>query len=137
MRKSWIFGGALLVLAACGGKRTEAEHQLLQWATALNHHLATDIAGGNEYPHELAEIDDMLRIGLSFDDPWGNPVYYRRINDGKYDLVSIGADGELGSDDDVIVSNGLLYKPEKIYGQRPAAKGLRPQSPSGALDDEG
>lgn len=113
-------------LAACGGARTETEHRLLQWSQALNTHLATDADGGYSYPRRLADIDPLLRVGLSFEDGWGNAIHYRRVHDGKYDLASPGPDGEIGSDDDVIVSNAMIYKPEKIYPTRPAS-GLKPQ----------
>ena len=54
MRRITALAACAAVLAACGGKRTEAEHQLIQWAQALNTHLATDVDGGNAYPHRLA-----------------------------------------------------------------------------------
>lgn len=127
--------GLLLALAACGGKRTETEHLLIQWAQALNTHLATDMAGGNAYPWELAAIDPLLRATLSFEDAWGNPLHYRRVHDGMYDIASPGPDGRIGTEDDIVLNNAALYAPEKIYAQRPA-KGLAPQGPAGALDDE-
>ena len=55
----------VLALAACGGKRTEAEHQLIRWAEALNAHLATSFAEGNEYPHRLAQESAALITGAS------------------------------------------------------------------------
>jgi len=124
----------LLLTAACGGKQTETEHLLIQWAQSLNTHLATDIAGGNAYPWELAEIDPLLRPGLSFDDAWGNPLHYRRVHDGKYDIASSGPDGRIGTEDDVVLSNAMLYQPDKVYSVRPAS-GLVPQGPNGAIDE--
>lgn len=133
---TWAVCGSALLAVACGGKRTEAEHLLLRWAQALNTHLATDAAGGNSYPRELAEMDSLMRLGLSFDDPWGQPIHYRRVNDGKYDIASAGEDGELGSADDVIVSNGMLYAPDKLYASRPASRRFPAQSESGAAPVE-
>jgi hypothetical protein len=127
---------AALALAACGGKRTETEHQLFRWAEALNHHLATSFAEGNEYPHRLAEVDPLLRVALPFDDPWGRPIHYRRIDDGHYDIASAGPDGTLGNEDDVIVNNAILYKPADIYSKRPAS-GMKPQRESDAASGEG
>jgi len=121
-----------LGVAACGA-RSDTEHMMFQWAESLNAHLAGNFAAGNEYPHELAEIDEMMRLGRSFEDGWGNPFYYRRINDGRYDLVSSGPDGELGNDDDVCLPNAVLMKPATFYEQRPADKRLKPQGPDGAL----
>lgn len=115
------------VLPACGGKRSDAEHLLITWADALNHHLATSSEGNYTYPHALAEIDPLLRVALPFEDPWGHPLQYRRIDDGHYDLVSLGADGELGGEDDVVVHNGLLQKSATVYAKRPASAGLKPQ----------
>lgn len=133
MRGALALAACAVALVACGGKRTDTEHRLIQWAQALNAHLATDSEGGNAYPHRLADVDPMLRLTLTFEDGWGNPLYYRRIHDGKYDLASPGPDGEIGSDDDVILSNAMLYKPEKIYPSRPAS-GLKLQrdEPAGA-----
>lgn len=129
------FAAAILLClgaAACGA-RSDTEHMMFQWAEALNAHLAGDFEAGNEYPHALADIDPMMRLGRSFEDGWGNPFYYRRINDGRYDLVSSGPDGELGNDDDVCLTNAVLMKPASFYEQRPVDKRLRPQGESGAL----
>ena len=116
------------LLGACGGEQHETEQILLRWSVALNHHLATDIAGGNEYPHRLSDIDPMLRSDASFVDGWGHALYYRRVNDGMYDLASSGPDGTIGTADDVVLNNSTLYKPEKIYAERPADRGLVPQA---------
>lgn len=126
MRGALALAACAVVLAACGGKRSDTEHRLIQWAQALNTHLATDAEGGNAYPRRLAEIDPMLRLGLEFEDAWGHPLYYRRIHDGRYDIASPGPDGEIGGDDDVVLSNAMLYKPAKVYAERPA-KGLAVQ----------
>jgi hypothetical protein len=120
------------LLCACGGKRSDTEHLLITWADALNHHLATSSESNYTYPHALSEIDPLLRVALPFEDPWGRPLHYRRIDDGHYDLVSLGPDGELGGEDDVIVHNGLLQKPAKVYAQRPASAGLAPQGEGAA-----
>jgi hypothetical protein len=136
MRRALALAACAVALAACGGKRSDTEHRMLQWAQALNTHLATDAEGGNSYPRELAEVDPMLRLGLTFEDAWGNALHYRRVHDGKYDLASPGPDGEIGSDDDVIVSNAMIYKPEKIYPTRPAS-GLtlqRDEAPGSTAD---
>jgi len=112
-----------LALAGCGN-RTMAEKLLFSWAQALNTHLATDADGNYTYPHSLADIDPLLRITLTFDDPWGTPLRYRRIDDGHYDLVSAGPNATLGDDDDLVIHNGLLEKPAKVYARRPAERGL-------------
>jgi hypothetical protein len=136
----WLRAAALaaitLTLAACGGKRTDAEHQLIRWAEALNAHLATSFAEGNEYPHRLAQVDPMLRVALPFDDPWGRPLHYRRIDDGHYDIASAGPDGTLGNEDDVVLSNAILYKPVDVYSKRPAS-GMKPQRESDAAAGAG
>ncbi len=118
--------------AACGA-RNDTEHSMIQWAESLNAHLAGNFAAGNEYPMELAEIDSIMRVGRSFEDGWGNALYYRRINDGRYDLVSAGPDGELGNDDDVCMTNAVLMKPVAFYEKRPVNAKLVQQSESGAV----
>jgi hypothetical protein len=115
------------LIGGCGSKQSDTEKILLRWSPALNHHLATDMAGGNEYPARLADIDPKLRVDASLVDAWERPLHYRKVNDSLYDLVSKGEDGTLGNDDDVVMSNSILYKPEKIYAARPAARGLLPQ----------
>ena len=80
-----------LLSSGCGSDEQHTTEQLLlRWSISLNHHLATDIAGGNQYPRRLSEVDPQLRSDVSFDDGWGRPLHYRRVNDSLYDLVSAG-----------------------------------------------
>lgn len=122
---------AALAVAACGGPRTATEKLLFNWAQALNTHLATDGEGNYEYPRRLADVDPLLRITLGFDDAWGSPLRYRKIDDGHYDLVSAGPNGTVGDDDDVIVHNGLLMKPADVYPKRPAERLVEQRAPAG------
>jgi len=130
-RTIWLAVALLFAVAGCGGKRTDTEHLLIRWAEVLNFHLAGSFADGNEYPHRLADVDPMLRIGVTFVDAWGNPIHYRRIDDGHYDLASPGPDGVIGNDDDVVVHNGLTQKPSEVWAARPPARGLSPQQEQG------
>jgi hypothetical protein len=124
--------GALAVAAAlaagCGSQRSDAEHQLLRWTEALNFHLASSFDEGNQYPVKLVDIDPMLRVELKFEDPWGAPVYYRRVNDSMFDLASGGPDGILGNDDDVVIQDRKLTKPKVAWERRPLGKELVAQS---------
>jgi hypothetical protein len=128
---------ATLAAAGCGGPRTETEKLLFGWAQALNTHLATDADGNYEYPRRLADIDPLLRITLGFEDAWGSPLRYRKIDDGHYDLASAGPNGTIGDDDDVLVHNGLLVAPADAYAKRPAGRlaEQRPPGGDGAGDD--
>ena len=50
---------------------------------------------------------------------WGNRFLYRRLRVDKYNIISSGADGQFGNEDDVILENGVLYEPSKIYAESP------------------
>ncbi len=113
-----------LLCAACGGKRTDAERQLFDWAKVLQIHLTTGGGGGGSYtvPQSLEEVDPTLKMGLSATDPWGAELYYRAIQDDRYQLISAGPDATLGNDDDIVVENGILKKASQVYAQRPLAR---------------
>ena len=121
---SILFAATLVGLVACGGPTTQTETILLNWGQALNAHLAT--GGRNSdyaYPKKgLDEIDPALTAGLSSIDAWGNELYYRRLRDDRYQLISRGEDGELGNDDDIILQNGAFFEAAKIYAERPIKK---------------
>lgn len=38
-------------------------------------------------------------------DPWGKPYVYEYLQDGRYKISSAGPDGQMGTDDDITVSN--------------------------------
>lgn len=115
---------SLLGLVACGGPTTQTETILLNWGQALNAHLAT--GGRNSdyaFPKKgLDEIDPALTAALTTTDGWGNEIYYRRLRDDRYQLISRGEDGELGNDDDIILQNGAFFEAAKIYSERPIKK---------------
>ena len=46
-------------------------------------------------------------------------VGYRLLRIDKYNLISAGPDGEFGNEDDVMMENGALYDPTKIYAENP------------------
>ena len=121
LRSTGLFLVLLMaVLAAgCGGKQTQTEKQLFDWANALNLHLTTDPNSNYTFPVRLGDVDPMLRAELSMDDAWGNPLHYRRLRDDLYQLISPGPNGALGDSDDVIVEKGLLKKPEAVYAANP------------------
>lgn len=108
-----------VLVAGCGGKQTQTEKQLFDWANALNVHLTTDPTGAYAFPARLEDVDPMLRAELSMNDAWGNPLLYRRLRDDLYQLISPGPNGTPGDSDDVIVEKGLLKKPEVVYAANP------------------
>lgn len=108
-----------LLLGACDLKRSDTEAVMIGWANALKLHLATDFTGYNQFPERLADIDPDLRIGLDTVDAWGNGLHYRKVRDDLYDLISFGADGVPGNEDDVVFVNGKIRKPGEIYAKRP------------------
>ncbi|MGE0639033.1 MAG: hypothetical protein AB7G12_05665 [Thermoanaerobaculia bacterium] len=118
--------GALL-LAGCDGNVSTTEHLLLRWTEALNLHLASSFADGNRYPERLVDVDPMLRLELGFDDAWGSPLQYRRINDSQFDLASSGPDSIPGNADDIVIQDRVLKKAETAYGSRPFDKRFAPQ----------
>jgi len=109
-----------VLLGACGGATTKTEAIMIAWGPVLNAHLATGGKHGNyAFPNKLSEIDPALTAALSNEDGWGQKLLYRRIRDDKYQLISAGADGEYGNEDDIVVENGVTYDPVKIYQKRP------------------
>jgi hypothetical protein len=121
---------ALVSVAGCGGKRSDAELLLLTWTKALNLHLATSYDEGNHYPYKLVDVDPMLRAEVGFVDPWGEAIYYRRVTDSQFDLASAGPDGEIGNDDDVVIQDRKLRKPAEAWAARPPGKTLVAQAAS-------
>jgi hypothetical protein len=111
--------GLAVILTACGGARTTTERNMLEWGPLLNMYMATNMEAGNSYPESLDEIDPTLRADLSETDGWGNKLLYRKLRIDLYNIISAGPDGEFGNDDDIIVQNGALYEPAKIYGEHP------------------
>jgi len=106
-------------LLACGGARTVSERNMLEWGPVLNAFMATNMANANSYPESLEEVDPVFRQDLKDTDGWGNKLLYRLIRIDKYNLISAGADGEFGNEDDIILENGALYPPSKIYAEHP------------------
>lgn len=108
-----------LVAIACGGGRAVTEKRMLEWGPILNMYMGSNFEGGNSYPEALEELEPEFREGLKFEDGWGNRFLYRRLRVDKYNIISSGADGEFGNADDVILENGVLYDPMKIYAENP------------------
>lgn len=114
-----VLGLLALTTVACGGSRSDTEALMISWAQALKFHITTDHQGNYEFPDRLEEINPTLRTGLVTSDAWGNELYYRKLQDDRYDLISAGPDGELGNDDDIVITNGKVKKPADVYGERP------------------
>jgi hypothetical protein len=72
-------------------KLERAERVLHDLADVLDSDRAVDL----EYPLVLTE--------LAPKDPWGHPVVYRRIAPDRAELRSAGADGTIGTADDLLL----------------------------------
>ena len=108
-----------IAAVGCGGPQVLTEKRMLEWGPILNLYMATNMEGGNSFPETLEEIPPDLTDGLKKTDGWGNPMLYRLLRVDKYNLISGGADGELGNADDIILENGALHDAEKIYAEKP------------------
>jgi hypothetical protein len=113
---------AVVLLVACGGARVVTERNMLEWCPALNTFMAGNTENAMSYPASLDELPPEMRAERSDTDGWGNKILYRRLGIDLYNLISAGPDGEFGNNDDIIVQNGALYKPEKIYAEHPFKK---------------
>lgn len=108
-----------VVALACGGGRAVTEKRMLEWAPILNMYMGTNFAEGNTYPEALEELPPEFRGELKFEDGWGNRFLYRRLRVDKYNIISAGADGEFGNEDDIVLENGLLTEPMSVYSRNP------------------
>lgn len=111
-----------IVATACGGGRAVTEKRMLDWGPILNMYMGSNFANGNSYPETLDEMPPDFTSELERRDGWGNQFLYRLIRVDKYNLISAGADGEFGNEDDVVMENGALYDPMKIYAENPLKK---------------
>jgi hypothetical protein len=111
--------GVAIAVVACGGARTVTEKRMLEWGPILNMYMGTNVEGGNSYPEALDEMPPEITGELERRDGWGNQILYRRLRIDKYNLISAGPDGEFGTSDDIVVENGALYDPMKIYAENP------------------
>lgn len=108
-----------VVVVACGGAQTVTEKRMLEWGPILNIYMGTNMEGGNSYPQTLDEMPPELTGDLERRDGWGNEFLYRLLRIDKYNIISAGPDGEFGNEDDVVMENGALYDPMKIYAENP------------------
>ena len=108
-----------VVALACGGGRAVTEKRMLEWAPILNMCMGANFAEGNTYPEALEELPPEFRGELKFEDGWGNRFLYRRLRVDKYNIISAGADGEFGNEDDIVLENGLLTEPMSVYSRNP------------------
>ena len=108
-----------LVAIACGGARTVTEKRMVEWGPILNMYMGTNIEGGNSYPEALEEVPPELSVDMEYRDGWGNRFLYRLLRIDKYNIISAGPDGEFGNEDDIVLENGALYDPMKVYGENP------------------
>ena len=120
MKKKLCVVMVLAVAAvACGGAQSVTEKRMLEWGPILNMYMGTNMEGGNSYPQSLDEMPPELTGELERRDGWGNQFLYRLLRIDKYNLISAGPDGEFGNENDVVMENGALYDPMKIYAENP------------------
>jgi len=123
MMKRWTLLVAAAALWIGCGPQSATEKIMLDWGQVLNLHLATGGQTGDySFPKRLLEIAPELRANLSLEDGWGGRLYYRRIRDDLYHLISAGPDGEFGNDDDVVLQKGAFYPAADIYAKFPFKK---------------
>ena len=108
-----------VVTVGCGGAQIVTEKRMLEWGPMLNLYMGTNMEGGNSFPESLNELPPELAEDLKRSDGWGNPLLYRLLRIDKYNLISAGPDGEFGNVDDLVLENGALYDPMKIYAENP------------------
>ena len=108
-----------LVVIACGGARTVTEKRMVEWGPILNLYMGSNFDGGNSYPEALEELPPDLTMDMEYSDGWGNRFLYRRLRVDKYNIISAGPDGEFGNEDDIVLENGALYDPMKVYAENP------------------
>ena len=108
-----------VVTVGCGGGQIVTEKRMLEWGPMLNLYMGTNMEGGNSFPESLDELPPELAEDLKRSDGWGNPLLYRLLRIDKYNLISAGLDGEFGNVDDLVLENGALYDPMKIYAENP------------------
>jgi len=108
-----------VVTVGCGGATVVTEKRMLEWGPALNLFMGTNMEGGNSFPETLDEVPPHLSEGLKKSDGWGKPLLYRLLRIDKYNLISAGPDGEFGNADDIVMENGAIYDPTKIYAENP------------------
>jgi len=108
-----------MAAAACGGARTVTEKRILEWGPVLNVFMGTNFQNANSYPASLEEVPPHMAGDLKKTDGWGHPLLYRRLRIDLYNIISAGPDGNFGNDDDIVMQNGMLYEPSKIYTEHP------------------
>jgi len=118
-KRLWVLMVLMVAVTACGGGRAVTEKRMLEWGPILNLYMGSNFAGGNAYPEALEELPPDMREGLELRDGWGKRFLYRRLRVDKYNIISAGPDGEFGNADDVVLENGVLYDPSKIYSENP------------------
>lgn len=108
-----------VVAVGCGGAQVVTEKRMLEWGPILNLYMGTNMEGGNSYPETLDELPPEMAGDLKKTDGWGNPLLYRLLRIDKYNIISAGPDGTFGNEDDIVMENGALYEPMKIYAENP------------------
>ena len=124
-RRLVVLGAAWgLGLAGCaGGPIVKTESTMRDWGEALKLFFTSGYGSGPEFPHKLDDVKSFPGGRPSGQDGWGHDLVYQWVSMDKYRLISKGPDGQLGNDDDIVYSNGMLEEAKKSYAAVPAPAG--------------
>ncbi|HLH31886.1 MAG TPA: type II secretion system protein GspG [Terriglobia bacterium] len=110
--RDWISLDELLAAIDEGRKRTTSQ-SIQQLATGIEKYRSTNGALPNA--RDIVTLTDILHPSymqtLVREDGWGNPIIYEVTGGTTFRLVSKGADGRLGTSDDIVVENGRPVTP--------------------------
>jgi len=105
-----ILGGLIAIVgpnvfkALSESDRGRAETQMANFETSINMYYMRH----RKLPTSLDQLtEEDPKTGDSWmekipDDPWGNPYEFKILSNKKYQIISVGEDGQEGTDDDVV-----------------------------------
>jgi hypothetical protein len=70
--------------------------------TTLERIIAERIASEGQVPADLKELQRFQPMAVAVLDAWGREIRYEKLSDSSFRLTSAGADGEFGTDDDIL-----------------------------------
>ena len=110
----------VLLIGGCSTLPGEATRDRMRdYGTSLQFFFPLGYGEGSEMPKRLDDLDASILADLAKQDEWNRDFHYRRVDMDHYNLISMGPNGKLGDDDDIIMENGMFYAPEKIYSEHP------------------
>ena len=126
VRAAFLVAVCLFTVGGC--KKADRRSAEAVHLSLLDSHIQLWTLSSTRYPDTLREVVDE-DLGTDLLDQWGNTVAYTRVGDG-YTLISAGADGKLGTDDDLVhygpATSGMRIQPARIGGEGWYSLGTRP-----------